>query len=118
MASEQRYRAEPCVVHIKAGERHWHGDKADTTTGHITITAVVTYGSLWISSNVPSGYAGVLVFTPAARLPGRIWLMRQPRLWRPKRDRLCITASQSLYVIQPITQGAAHRGEPQSEDAQ
>jgi quercetin dioxygenase-like cupin family protein len=28
------------VVHIKAGECHWHGTKADTTMGHITITAV------------------------------------------------------------------------------
>jgi len=28
------------VVHIKAGERHWHGAKKDTTMGHITITAV------------------------------------------------------------------------------
>ena len=28
------------VVHIKAGERHWHGGKADTTMGHITITVV------------------------------------------------------------------------------
>jgi quercetin dioxygenase-like cupin family protein len=28
------------VVHIKAGERHWHGAKADTTMSHITITAV------------------------------------------------------------------------------
>jgi quercetin dioxygenase-like cupin family protein len=27
-------------VHIKAGERHWHGAKADTTMGHITITLV------------------------------------------------------------------------------
>lgn len=26
------------VVHIKAGEKHWHGAKADTTMGHITIT--------------------------------------------------------------------------------
>jgi hypothetical protein len=26
------------VVHIKAGERHWHGAKADTTMGHITVT--------------------------------------------------------------------------------
>jgi quercetin dioxygenase-like cupin family protein len=26
------------VVHIKAGERHWHGAKADTTMSHITIT--------------------------------------------------------------------------------
>jgi quercetin dioxygenase-like cupin family protein len=28
------------VVHIKAGERHWHGAKPDTTMGHITITLV------------------------------------------------------------------------------
>ncbi|MDP6352199.1 MAG: cupin domain-containing protein [Alphaproteobacteria bacterium] len=28
------------VVHIKAGEKHWHGAKADTTMGHITITLV------------------------------------------------------------------------------
>ena len=27
------------VVHIKAGENHWHGAKADTTLGHITVTA-------------------------------------------------------------------------------
>ena len=26
------------VVHIKAGERHWHGATADSTMGHITIT--------------------------------------------------------------------------------
>jgi quercetin dioxygenase-like cupin family protein len=28
------------VVHIKAGEQHWHGAKANTTMSHITITAV------------------------------------------------------------------------------
>jgi quercetin dioxygenase-like cupin family protein len=28
------------VVHVKAGERHWHGAKADSTMGHITITLV------------------------------------------------------------------------------
>src|SRR5262249_21715489 len=28
------------VVQIKAGERHWHGAKADTTMAHITITTV------------------------------------------------------------------------------
>ena len=26
------------VAHVKAGERHWHGAKAGTTMGHITIT--------------------------------------------------------------------------------
>jgi len=28
------------VVHIKAGERHWHGASAGSTMGHITITLV------------------------------------------------------------------------------
>ena len=28
------------VVHIKAGEKHWHGAKANTTMAHITITLV------------------------------------------------------------------------------
>jgi quercetin dioxygenase-like cupin family protein len=28
------------VVHIKAGEKHWHGAKADTTMAHVTITLV------------------------------------------------------------------------------
>jgi quercetin dioxygenase-like cupin family protein len=27
------------IVHIKAGERHWHGAKEDTTMSHITVTA-------------------------------------------------------------------------------
>jgi len=27
------------VVHIKAGERHWHGARPDTTLSHITVTA-------------------------------------------------------------------------------
>jgi quercetin dioxygenase-like cupin family protein len=37
---EQREVTVGDVVHIKAGERHWHGAKADTTLSHITITAV------------------------------------------------------------------------------
>ena len=36
--SEQREISVGDVVHIKAGERHWHGAKADTTLSHITIT--------------------------------------------------------------------------------
>lgn len=28
------------VVHIKAGEKHWHGAKADTEMAHITVTMV------------------------------------------------------------------------------
>lgn len=35
---EQREIKVGDVAHIKAGERHWHGAKADTTMGHITIT--------------------------------------------------------------------------------
>jgi quercetin dioxygenase-like cupin family protein len=34
------------VAHIKAGERHWHGAKADTTMGHITIT-LAGGNSIW-----------------------------------------------------------------------
>jgi quercetin dioxygenase-like cupin family protein len=26
------------VVHIKAGDNHWHGAKVDTVMGHITVT--------------------------------------------------------------------------------
>ena len=26
------------IVHIKAGERHWHGAKADSSMSHITVT--------------------------------------------------------------------------------
>ncbi len=33
------------VVHIKAGERHWHGAKADTTMGHITVTVVGSHST-------------------------------------------------------------------------
>ena len=36
--TEEREIAVGDVVHIKAGERHWHGAKADTTLSHITIT--------------------------------------------------------------------------------
>ena len=33
------------VVQIKAGERHWHGAKADTTMAHITITTVGSHAT-------------------------------------------------------------------------
>jgi len=67
-------------------------------------------GNLWCSSNAPLGYAGVLVFTPAGKLIGRI---RLPEVCAnlcfggSKRDRLFMTASQSLYMLQVATQGAA-----------
>ena len=67
-------------------------------------------GHLWCSSNAPLGYAGVLVFDPAAKLVGRI---RLPEVCAnlcfggPKRDRLFMAGSQSLYMLQVATQGAA-----------
>ena len=38
--SEEREIKIGDVVHVKAGEKHWHGAKADTTMGHITVTLV------------------------------------------------------------------------------
>ena len=67
-------------------------------------------GNLWCSSNAPLGYAGVLVFNPAGKLIARI---RLPEVCAnlcfggPKRDRLFMAASQSLYMLQVATQGAA-----------
>ena len=37
--SEQRQITVGDVVHIKAGERHWHGARADSPMSHITVTA-------------------------------------------------------------------------------
>jgi gluconolactonase len=68
------------------------------------------FGNLWCSSNAPLGYAGVLVFNPAGKLIGRI---RLPEVCAnltfggPKRDRLFMAASQSLYMMEVATQGAA-----------
>jgi gluconolactonase len=67
-------------------------------------------GHLWCSSNAPLGYAGVLVFNPQGKLVGRLRLPEAAAnlaFGGPKRDRLFITASQSLYVLQVQTQGAA-----------
>jgi len=36
--NEQREITVGDVVHIKAGERHWHGATADTPMSHITVT--------------------------------------------------------------------------------
>ncbi len=67
-------------------------------------------GHVWCSSNAPLGYAGVLVFNPKGKLVGRIRLPEVAAnlaFGGPKRDRLFITASQSLYVLQVQTQGAS-----------
>jgi len=69
-------------------------------------------GNLWCSSNAGRalGYSGVTVWTPEGKLIGRI---RLPEVCGnvcfggPKRNRLFMAASQSLYAIYLSTQGAA-----------
>jgi gluconolactonase len=69
-------------------------------------------GNLWCSSNAGRavGYNGVTVWTPQGRLIGRI---RLPEVCGnlcfggPKRNRLFMAASQSLYAVHVNTQGAA-----------
>ena len=71
------------------------------------------YGNLWCGSNGRDhalGYNGVLVFNPEARLIGRIRLPEACAnvcFGGPKRNRLFMTASQSVYAIYTNTQGAA-----------
>ena len=69
-------------------------------------------GNVWVSSNARDdlGYSGVTVWTPEGKLIGRI---RLPEVTAnlcfggPKRNRLFMAASQSLYAIYVSTQGAA-----------
>ncbi len=69
-------------------------------------------GNLWCSSNAGRavGYSGVTVWTPEGKLVGRI---RLPEICGnvcfggPKRNRLFMAASQSLYAVYLNTQGAA-----------
>jgi gluconolactonase len=69
-------------------------------------------GNVWISSNARQavGYSGVTVWTPEGQLIGRI---RLPEVCGnicfggPKRNRLFMAASQSLYAVYVATQGAA-----------
>jgi gluconolactonase len=68
-------------------------------------------GNLWASSNAGRsvGYSGVTVWTPEGKLMGRI---RLPEICGnicfggPKRNRLFMAASQSLYAVYVNTQGA------------
>ncbi len=68
-------------------------------------------GNLWVSSNAGRhvGYNGVTVWTPEGKLIGRI---RLPEVCGnvcfggPKRNRLFMAASQSLYAVYVNTQGA------------
>ncbi len=69
-------------------------------------------GNVWASSNAGRavGYSGVTIWTPEAKLIGRI---RLPEICGnvcfggPKRNRLFMAASQSLYAVYVNTQGAA-----------
>ena len=73
---------------------------------------VDVFGNLWCSSNagLAVGYNGVTVWNAAGVLIGRI---RLPEVCAnlafggPKRNRLFMTASQSLYALYVNTQGAA-----------
>jgi gluconolactonase len=68
-------------------------------------------GNLWVASNAGRhvGYSGVTVWTPEGKLIGRI---RLPEVCGnicfggPKRNRLFMVASQSLYAVYTATQGA------------
>ncbi|SEG63879.1 SMP-30/gluconolactonase/LRE family protein [Bosea lathyri] len=68
-------------------------------------------GNLWASSNAGRnvGYNGVTVFNPAAKIIGRIRLPEvcgNITFGGPKRNRLFMAASQSLYAVYLGTQGA------------
>jgi gluconolactonase len=68
------------------------------------------YGNLWCSSNSALGYSGVTVWNADAALIGRIRLPEgcaNVAFGGPKRNRLFMTASQSLYALYVNTQGAA-----------
>ncbi len=74
--------------------------------------AIDVYGNVWSSSNAGRnvGYSGVTVWNPDGKLLGRI---RLPEVCGnlcfggPKRNRLFMAASQSLYSVYTATQGAA-----------
>jgi gluconolactonase len=68
-------------------------------------------GNIWASSNAGRnvGYSGVSVFNPAGKLIGRIRLPEvcgNITFGGPKRNRLFMAASQSLYAVYLATQGA------------
>jgi gluconolactonase len=69
-------------------------------------------GNLWMSSNAGRsvGYSGVTVWTPAGQLLGRIRIpevVGNLTFGGPKRNRLFMAGSQSLYALYVGTQGAA-----------
>jgi len=69
-------------------------------------------GNLWASSNARGnvGYSGVTIWNPEGKLIGRIRLPEvcgNITFGGPKRNRLFMAASQSLYALYVGTQGAA-----------
>ncbi|MEO8306007.1 MAG: SMP-30/gluconolactonase/LRE family protein [Betaproteobacteria bacterium] len=69
-------------------------------------------GNLWCASNGGRnvGYSGVTVWTPQGKLIGRIRLPEACAnvcFGGPKRNRLFMAASQSIYALYTATQGAA-----------
>ena len=69
-------------------------------------------GNLWASSNAGRavGYSGVTVWNPDGKLIGRIRLPEicgNVTFGGPKRNRLFMAASQSLYAVYTSTQGAS-----------
>jgi gluconolactonase len=69
-------------------------------------------GNIWMSSNAGRalGYSGVTVWNPAGKLLGRIRLPEvcgNLTFGGPKRNRLFMAASQSIYALYVATQGAA-----------
>ena len=69
-------------------------------------------GNLWASAGwIGDGYDGVHVFNPAGKMLGYIKLPETASnlcFGGPKRNRLFITASQSLYSLYVNTRGAHH----------
>ena len=69
-------------------------------------------GNLWCGANAGRnlGYSGVTVWSPAGKLLGRIRLPEtcaNLAFGGPKRNRLFMTAAQSLYAVYVNTQGAS-----------
>jgi len=67
-------------------------------------------GNIWSSSNSALGYSGVITINPAGKVIGRIRLPEvcsNVSFGGPKRNMLYMTGSQSIYVLQVQTQGAA-----------
>jgi gluconolactonase len=70
------------------------------------------FGNLWCASNAGRavGYSGVTVWSPEGKLLGRIRLPEicgNVTFGGPKRNRLFMVGSQSLYAVYTATQGAS-----------